>query len=72
MLNGLFKHFSAICVHNPFEVIILLPSICITLSLVSTSSSSSTTKSIFDVTEYNLDYLIMRGKSDPQGYVSFI
>lgn len=50
MLNGLFKIFSGTCVHNPFEVIIIILSLCISLSLLSSSSMPKTQNLNYDLT----------------------
>lgn len=46
IFNGLFKVFSSTSVNNPFEVIIILISLCISLSLLSSSHQSPPTSPV--------------------------
>lgn len=39
-MNNIFELFSSTCVHNPFEVIIVILSLCISLLLISCSNTS--------------------------------
>lgn len=68
ILNGLFKIFSGTCVHNPFEVIIMITSLCITLSLLPISNSNAIVNHIPDKI---LDYFTINGESRNRNYINF-